>query len=114
MFSPNNIGALWALTGRDVHNREQWAASIPCPFATVNLETTSQKTTVRADSSASRGAAEEVVSGQAKILVAKTMTVKIGDRFSFDDQRYRISGVHKRRSVFGKIDHFECEMEILP
>lgn len=114
MFQHNMIGRLSPLTGRDGYAREIYGTPIDCPFGAVNLEVGTQKTSVRADSSASRGAADEIATMRAKILVVPYVTIKIGDRFEFDGITYRIQSKHTRRSVLGNIDHFECSMEIVP
>lgn len=114
MFQPNMVGKLSALTGRDAYAREIYADPIDCPFGAVNLEVGTQKTNVRADSSASRGSADEIATMRAKILVVPYVNINIGDRFELDGIRYRIQSKHTRRSIMGTIDHFECSMEIVP
>lgn len=114
MFQPNLVGKLSRLAARDVHAREIWSDPVDCPFGAVNLDVGSQKTSVRADSSASRGAADEIATMRAKILIAPFVTVEIGDRFQFDGMTFKITTKHTRRSVTGTVDHFECAMEIVP
>lgn len=114
MFQPNLIGKLSRLSGRDVHSREIWSDPIDCPFGAVNLDVGSQKTSVRADSSASRGTADEIATMRAKILVAPFVTINIGDRLQFDGMTFKITTKHTRRSVTGTVDHYECAMEIVP
>jgi hypothetical protein len=114
MFRPNAIGKLSVRSGRDFHARETYSEPIDCPFAPVNLDNAAVRTTVRADSSASRGAADERVALEARILIVPYLNPKIGDRFQFEDIVYRIAGVHRRRSVFGGLDHYDCSLEALP
>lgn len=114
MFEANLVGKLKRVIGRDVHARAQFAPAIDCPFGPVNLEVKSEKTIVRADSSASRGSADERTSKYAQILISPIVPVAIGDRFEFDGMAFLITSVHTRRSVFGNIDHFDCFMEPLP
>jgi len=114
MFEPNLVGTLKRVTGRDVHSRPQYSTPADCPFAPVNLHIGAQKTSVRADSSASRGAADEIAAMRAKILVPKYVEIRIGDNFSYSAISYRIEAVHPRYSVIGELDHFECDMEVLP
>jgi hypothetical protein len=73
-----------------------------------------EKTSVRADSSASRGSTDEMVATRAKILIANYVQCAIGDRFAFEGMTYLIISMHVRRSVMGNIDHFECDLEITP
>lgn len=113
MFTPNLVGNLYRSTGFDSYGRSSFSDFVLCPFASVTLKKTSQKTSVRADSSASRGAADEIVSN-ARILVPGYIVIEVGDEFEFQTTRYRIVSKHVRRSVFGRVDHIECDLEILP
>ena len=113
MFRPNQTGRLERLTGRDQHSRPTYAAAVPLPHAVIHLNDKNQKTSVRADSSASRGAADEVVV-DGKILVAKSLQVARGDRVHVGDGIYAIMATHKRWTVFGLFDHTECVLERLP
>lgn len=113
MFRPNLIGMLQKAVGYDRYGQPSFGAQLPCPFAIVTLDVKNQKTSVRTDSSASRGAADETVA-DAKILIAKTMKPEIGDLFKFEDVEYVVSGVFVRRSVIGIVDHYECTLEIMP
>jgi hypothetical protein len=114
MFEPNVVGKLAKLVGRDVHARPTFAEPIDCPFGIVNLNVGAEKTIVRADSSASRGSADEISAVRAKILIAKYIDVTIGDRFEFEGMKFLIASKHVRRSILGSVDHFECDMEIVP
>jgi len=114
MFRPNSMGILRSIESRDVHGRENWGVERSCAFAPVNLNVRTQKTTVRADSSASRGSADEKVSDRAKILVGKATSIKISDKFYFDGISYEVVSVHYRRSVTGRVDHIECGLALLP
>lgn len=114
MFTPNLIGEIRHVTGRDVHARPTMSGWLSCPFGMVSNLTSSQKTTVRADSSASRGSADETVSPRSKILVTIISNPKIGSRFRFQGITYDISGVHPRFSVTGDLDHYECDLSVLP
>ncbi|NKX37869.1 hypothetical protein HGG70_08080 [Rhodobacteraceae bacterium R_SAG4] len=58
--------------------------------------------------------ADEITTGLGKILIAKHESVEIGDVFAFDGDSYNIVAKHIRRSVVGEIDHFECDIEVLP
>ncbi|QNH71718.1 hypothetical protein V1VFAS_072 [Rhizobium phage V1VFA-S] len=114
MFEPNVVGKLLRVTGRDVHARPTYSEPVDCPCGIVNLDISSDKTVVRADSSASRGSADEKSAQRGKILIASYVTVNIGDRFEFDGMAFEIKSKHVRRSVMGAVDHFECDMELLP
>lgn len=114
MFEPNVVGKLRRVTGRDVHARATYSDPVDCPCGIVNLDIGADKTVVRADSSASRGSADEKSAQRAKILIANYVTVEIGDRFEFDGLAFVVKSKHVRRSIMGAVDHFECDMELLP
>ena len=114
MFTPNLVGELRRRLGRDIHGQPMLGLATPCPFAQVNLESKVQKTSVRADSSGSRGSADEIASTRLKILVPAWIAINLDDEFSFDGGRYQVKTKHKRRSTTGTVDHIECDLEILP
>lgn len=114
MFIPNLRGDLYRKSGRDIYGRAQLGPRQDCPFAIINLEIGARKTSVRADSSASRGAADEIASQRAKILIPSYVDVRVGDYFGFQGRRYEINMVHPRHSITGRFDHYECELEVVP
>lgn len=113
MFRPNQIGVLLKKNGYDGYSRPQFAAPINCPFAVVRLLSRSDKTNVRADSSASRGSADEILS-QVKILVVPRIRPNFDDAFIFNSVNHRVTGVHPRYTVMGKLDHYEVDLEVQP
>lgn len=113
MFRPNQVASLEQVIGRDVHSRETFGAAREISVAVVRLITSAQKTTVRADSSASRGSAEETVV-QGIMLVDKAVAMNRGDRLTFNGIQYRIFSIHPRYTVAGALDHFQIELEIRP
>lgn len=113
-FTPNLIGRLYRPEGNDIHGRPRFGAPTDCQFAVVNAKRQTEKTSVRADSSASRGSADEITTGLGRILIARHHTVEIGDLFEFDGDSYDIVSKHARRSVFGEVDHYECDLEVRP
>lgn len=114
MFEPNVVGYLSRMISRDVHGRPTFSQPVECPFGIVNLNVGAEKTVVRADSSASRGSADETAALRAKILIVPYIEVKIGDKFEFQNLTFKIASTHYRLSVIGQIDHIECELEMWP
>jgi hypothetical protein len=113
-FTPNMVGQIQRKNGFDVYGKPLLTPPTPCLFSIVNAKRQSEKTSVRADSSASRGMADEITTGLGRILVAKHESIEIGDVFGFDGDTYDVQSKHIRRNVFGEIDHFECDIEVLP
>lgn len=114
MFTPNLRGSVRRMIARDVHARAVFGEPVVAEFAIVNLRLQSAPTTVRADSSASRGAADELLAENTRIMFSSVTEVEIGDAFDFEGKSYRISAVFRRRSVFGRLDHIECDLEPMP
>lgn len=114
MFRPNLKGQLARKTGRDVHGRATFSPLVDCPFGPINLDVTALKTSVRADTSASRGAAEEQTTPHARILVPKNVVVAIGDHFVYSGIVFEIITRHERYAVTGRFDHIELGMRVVP
>jgi len=114
VFKPNLTGTLQTVKARDVHGRPTWGEATPCAFAIVNLDVGALKTSVRADSSASRGSADETAAMNAVILMPAHTQIKIGDLFGFEDAKFLIKNIHPRRSVTGKLDHLQVALELQP
>lgn len=113
-FTPNIIGQLYKKDGYDKFGQPLTAGPFVCQLAVVNAKRKAQKTSVRADSSASRGAADEITADLGRILFPIHMNISIGDMVVFDGGRYNIVSKHLRRSVIGVIDHIECDIEVVP
>jgi hypothetical protein len=113
MFRPNATGQIAKKSGYDKFGRKVAEDFVDCPYAPVNMKLNSQKTSVRADSSASRGQSDELTSA-ARILLPIYIRPAIGDLFSADGINYEIISVHPRRSIAGLMDHFECDLGVLP
>ena len=114
MFRAKLTGHIAEKTGYDLYGQPLAAVLRPIRFSQVNLRRKSGKTTVRADSSASRGAADEITTDLACILVPPQERIQIGDIFHFDGDSYVVVSRHVRRSVAGAVDHIECNLEIRP
>jgi hypothetical protein len=107
MFTPNAT-AVWLKKAprRTLTGGEIFEAPRPIAIGIVELADAAAPTTVRADSSASRGAADQRIS-DAKILIPPAFAISIGDVLKVDGINLEIASVQPRRSVFGKLDHRE-------
>ena len=97
------------MTGRNRHAEETYSDAVEIGYSPVRLERAVEKTSVRADSSASRGQAEQIIT-KTKILVDKSAAVGLDDQLEIEGDRYRVAMVHKRRNVWGVLDHFEVDL----
>lgn len=111
MFTPNRKAMLSKRTGRDKYAREMFAPAREVQIAIVRRITRIGKTTVRQDSSASRGSAEETLA-DIKILM-RPLDLAKDDRLVIDGDIFRVVEVHPRYSVYGKLDHLEVDLGIV-
>jgi hypothetical protein len=114
VFQPNSIGVIKRHKGYDKFGQSSFEPAAELPYAPVNLARIAMKTSVRADSSASRGMADEIATAHAKILVPAFISIRIPDRVELDGVPFRVLSTHPRKTVFGTLDHIECEIEALP
>lgn len=111
MFIPNQTGQLSRQLSRNAYGEPVFLPSQPVACGVVRLVRLDQKTSVRSDSSASRGNANEYVA-DAVVLFPATVDPRIGDRFEFQGMTLRITTRHPRIAVSGKLDHYECGLEV--
>lgn len=113
-FIPNNTGTLRRSRGTNIygeHNDLGPPELVPCGI--VKLLGSYEKTSVRADSTASRGTAvEEVI--LSKILFLPSQAPRIDDQFEVAGLVLKCVGVHPRYSILGKLDHHECDFDRWP
>lgn len=110
MFVPNNIARHWvASPALDVYGERSFVGptDVPCAVVSLNLEV--GKTSVRADSSGSRGRAEEE-QGIARILFPTFLKLTEKDVIEIAGKTLEVIQVTPRWSVAGKLDHFECDL----
>jgi hypothetical protein len=97
--------------GTDLYGQPKLGVALRELVAVVKLEFTSQHTTVRADSSASRGFADEFVT-QNRFLLARTTKVAIDDQLTVAGVAVRIKTLTPRYDVWGELDHYEARGEV--
>lgn len=112
MFRPNQIAMVSRPGARNLYGEQIYEPQMPVPCAVVKLIKTRRKTTVRADSSASRGNSAEVVSNS-KLLFDPRFEIMLEDRVQIAGCTLRVIAVHPRFAVNtkGKVDHYEVDLE---
>ena len=110
MFIPNRNGLLSRQIARNAYGEPTFAAAQSVACGVVRLERVDQKTSVRSDSSASRGNANEYVAN-AVVLFPAAVEPKVGDKFEIEGLMLRITTRHPRIAVSGRLDHYECGLE---
>jgi hypothetical protein len=112
MFIANNTGTLARFSGYTLDGMPSFASGISVKCGLVRLAEVDQKTSVRTDSSASRGAGEETVIKYGKVLFPVSINPSTGDKFTIYGVSMRIMSVEPRVNVLGKQDHWECDLEV--
>lgn len=110
MMIPNRRAALYRMVGTDVYSERQYAVAQDVLCAVVHLNKKALKTSVRADSSASRGSADEFVS-TSKILFSANVIIGVEDKLSISGQMLKVMTVEPRYGVDGRHDHNEVDFE---
>jgi hypothetical protein len=110
MFLPNTTGTLYRQTAKNLYGEPSFAQPRVVACGIVRLVAKAEKTSVRADSSASRGNADEEVT-TSKILFPVAADPRIGDRFDIQGFVLRMIARHPRLSVYGHLDHYEVDLE---
>lgn len=94
----------------DSSGNELYGPNRPARCAVVKLNSRSEKSTVRADSSGSRGAAQEVLPDIVLLFKAGNAP-DLEDRITVDGVKVRVTARMPRYLVTGAIDHYQVECE---
>jgi len=111
MFLPNKTCRIQLSAGKDVYGQPKPGRYVTERCAIVKLVITSDKTSVRADSSASRGNSKETEANSV-ILLAPTTEAKIDDIIDVAGARLQIVGKSPQHDVTGRLDHYEVIAQI--
>lgn len=107
MFIPNQKCRIQLSSGKtDVHGQPLPGRYVTEGCSVVKLVVTNEKSSVRADSSASRGNAMENEANSVILLAAKTQA-RIDDIIEVAGHKLRIMGRQPRYDVTGRLDHIE-------
>lgn len=110
MFIPNNHCYIRRVSkARDIRGERTYGPRerTPCAVVTLNLEI--DKTSVRADSSGSRGRAEEE-QGVARLLFPVYVKIADLDLVEVEGETLEVIQINPRRSVIGTLDHYEVDL----
>jgi hypothetical protein len=97
--------------GHDRYGKSLPGEVVRARCAAVKLLTRSRKTSVRADSSASRGNAREIVA-DALLLFPPHAELDEGDKVVVAGIELKVIGVFPRFDMAGRLDHNEVELNV--
>jgi hypothetical protein len=107
MFRPNLTCIISVSSGEtDVYGKPMPATRVTERCAIVKLDIKNTKTSVRADTSASRGNARELIADSV-ILLTKNTVANIDDIIEVSGATLRIASKFPRHNVSGELDHYE-------
>lgn len=107
MFRPNQNCQIQKASGKnDVYGMPVPGAKLPERLAIIELNILNEKSSVRADTSASRGNAQEmeVIS---KFLLTKNTAAEINDILIYGGHSFRVKSMFPRHNLQGVLDHYE-------
>lgn len=109
MFKPNVHCTITRLESKyTLYGEQKEERSWRSMCGVVKLRMIDQQTTVRADSSASRGFAEESVA-DARLMFLPSSDITEGDIIEVDGRKVKVAIVHPRFSVTGRLSHKEVD-----
>jgi len=110
MFRPNAYCTIQLSDGTtDVYGQPTPGSTVTERCAVVKLMIENEKSSVRADSSASRGSALELETTSVILLTALTKA-HIDDIVTIDGYSFRVKGMWPRANVMGKLDHYQTDL----
>lgn len=95
----------------DVYGQPQLGEVIETRCSIVKLVSAREKTSVRADSSASRGNAVEIVA-DARLLFPVGSDIVNGDKVVVAGVSLRVDSVFPRHDIYGVLDHIQVDANI--
>lgn len=112
MFIPNTRCTIRRRSAVNVYGKATYESPKPGLCAIVRLEQESNSTSVRADSSASRGSAKEEII-QARLLFPARTQLSKGDIVQVMHYVMVVQSVWPRHNVTGRLDHWQLDLRIM-
>lgn len=111
MYIPKNRCVITKAVGTNVFGQEQPGATVKERCAIVAIISNDKKTSVRSDSSASRGNANELLY-DAVILVGPRSRAEMHDVMTVNGFKMKIMTVQPRYNIDGVLDHYQLDLQI--
>lgn len=110
MFIPNTFAMVYTRRSYNLYGEPDFNRPIKVPCGIVKLDVVADKTSVRTDSSASRGNADELTT-QTRMLFSPGYGIGIGDKVDFEGILMVITEAFARRDMSGQVDHLDCVLQ---
>ena len=111
MFRPNKTCRIQLSSGNDVYGQPLPVTYVTERCAVVKISVKNEKSSVRADSSASRGNAMEFET-ESTLLMTANSKVKIDDIIEVMGFRLKVTGKLPRVNLEGGIDHYQISATV--
>lgn len=111
LFKPNLKCQLRRRIGTNVYAEEVLGDPVIVGCSIVNLKVFLEKSSVRADSSGSRGSAQEQIA-DGVLLFLPSAKVGIDDQILLNGWKLRVIGLEPRFSLAGVLDHYEATVTV--
>jgi len=111
LLRPNVECMVYPVKGVDEYGEDILGAGRREMCAVVKLTLGAEKTSVRADSSASRGAAHEFVA-DARLLFPSDSKIAVNDRVELGGYRLKVVSIFPRFGLDGEIDHYQVDLAV--
>lgn len=112
MFRPNLRCTVTPYIGADAYGKKIYGPGKVVGVGVVKLERSSNKTSVRTDSSASRGSAQEILA-DARLLFLSHVILQPGDKIEILGFKLTVVSVFPRHAVTGRFDHWQVDCNVL-
>lgn len=97
--------------GADIYGREGLCAAKAGMCAVIKLTDGSEKTSVRTDSSATRGYGEEIIA-DARLLFLPNVSLFPNSQVTVGDIVLRVVSVRQRIDLDGRLDHYQVDLDV--
>lgn len=111
MFRPNVPCTIARMSGFTGAGKRNYAAPVKSACAIVYLRDSSDQTSVRTDSSASKATARDN-NIQARLLFPASVTLGHGDKVTFANFTMTVQLIHPRFGVDGHLDHYQVDLDV--
>lgn len=111
MFIPNKSCTISKRTGYDSWGKALYSNPVPAKCAIIKLTEAREKTSVRTDSSASRGNAEEIKS-DARLLFPASTIINKSDIITILNFKLSVTSAFPRVDIPGNLDHWQVDAEM--